>query len=300
MLCHRALRDGRPVFRIGLVECMSEASSSNQSDIEPLVTALIHAVKMERDEFHERCNNSYSTDALMLCKERVALCKAAVLAAMRPAHAAEPSAARRAEYWKAEHLAGNAEIERLQQRLQQRVHELERELTAVRSSHDSLVAQRAAEPPSAMLLQLLKPIEMDQLIEWHTCCEGLSTQTDDFNGASMHRQRKRELIAIRAREPVTKSVQCSGYVAPRLSLQDLPCIHCGKLQAEHKREPRYVCTRNGVEKISDEASASDTFNGPFGTVRTGVCTRCFSESHVLSQKRGICIRCAESETPRHE
>lgn len=52
------------------------------ADGQPLVSALIAAVKMERDEFHERCNNSYSTDALMLAKERVALCKAAVLAAM--------------------------------------------------------------------------------------------------------------------------------------------------------------------------------------------------------------------------
>jgi hypothetical protein len=52
---------------------------------EPLVSALIQAVKAERDEFHERCNNSYSTDALILAKERVRLCKTAVLAAMRPA-----------------------------------------------------------------------------------------------------------------------------------------------------------------------------------------------------------------------
>lgn len=47
-----------------------------------LVNALIQAVKMERDEFHERCNNSYSTEALMLAKERVALCKRALIDAL--------------------------------------------------------------------------------------------------------------------------------------------------------------------------------------------------------------------------
>jgi hypothetical protein len=63
--------------------CSSQPRANLVTEPEPLVSALIQAVRMERDEFHERCNNSYSTDALMLAKERVALCKSALLAAMR-------------------------------------------------------------------------------------------------------------------------------------------------------------------------------------------------------------------------
>lgn len=53
---------------------------------QPLVTALFQAVKMERDLFNERDDESYSSEAIMLAKERVALCKAAVLTAMRSSH----------------------------------------------------------------------------------------------------------------------------------------------------------------------------------------------------------------------
>lgn len=62
-------------------------------DAEPLVTALIQAVKMERDEFNERCDESYSTEALLLAKRRVSLCKAAVLSAMRSGSTNPPKAA---------------------------------------------------------------------------------------------------------------------------------------------------------------------------------------------------------------
>lgn len=54
----------------------SEATGTR--DMEPLVAALIQAVKMERDLFNET-SDDYSTEALMLAKERVALCKAALL-----------------------------------------------------------------------------------------------------------------------------------------------------------------------------------------------------------------------------
>jgi hypothetical protein len=47
-----------------------------------LVNALVLAARAERDEFHERCNNSYSTEALMLAKERVARCKQDLLNAV--------------------------------------------------------------------------------------------------------------------------------------------------------------------------------------------------------------------------
>lgn len=55
---------------------MSDLSSN-------LVAALIAAVKAERDEFNERDNESYSSDAIMRAKAEVERCKTAVLAAMR-------------------------------------------------------------------------------------------------------------------------------------------------------------------------------------------------------------------------
>jgi hypothetical protein len=63
----------------------------NTSDLShPLVTALIQAVKAERDEFNERDDASYSTEAVLLQKERVRLCTNALVAALRAAH--EPKA----------------------------------------------------------------------------------------------------------------------------------------------------------------------------------------------------------------
>lgn len=59
-----------------LLERPPEATGTR--DMEPLVAALIQAVKMERDLFNET-SDDYSTEALMLAKERVALCKAALL-----------------------------------------------------------------------------------------------------------------------------------------------------------------------------------------------------------------------------
>lgn len=55
-------------------------------EIEPLVNALIQAVKMERDLFNET-SDDYSTEALMLAKERTALCKKALLEARTPPEA---------------------------------------------------------------------------------------------------------------------------------------------------------------------------------------------------------------------
>lgn len=56
----------------------------------PLVSALMQAVRMERDEFNETDDASYSTEAIMLSKQRTELCKSAVLAAMQPAQPPPP------------------------------------------------------------------------------------------------------------------------------------------------------------------------------------------------------------------
>lgn len=47
------------------------------------------------------------------------------------------------------------------------------------------------------LRNLLKPIELDELIRWHEMCERCSAQTDDFSGARMHRDRLAELRAVK-------------------------------------------------------------------------------------------------------
>jgi hypothetical protein len=37
----------------------------------------------------------------------------------------------------------------------------------------------------------------------------------------------------------------------------------------------------------------DAFYGPFGTVRSGYCSKCQATSHVLSQRDGLCIACVQ-------
>lgn len=61
-----------------------------------------------------------------------------------------------------------------------------------------LQMRRAAQPPVPALRNLLKPIELDHLIEWHKMCASVSEQTDDSAGARRHRERHVELIGIRA------------------------------------------------------------------------------------------------------
>lgn len=35
----------------------------------------------------------------------------------------------------------------------------------------------------------------------------------------------------------------------------------------------------------------DTFEGPFGTVRMGTCSKCHRTSHVVSQRQSLCPEC---------
>lgn len=43
---------------------------------------------------------------------------------------------------------------------------------------------------------------------------------------------------------------------------------------------------------------SDSFEGPFGTVRSGTCEGCHRTSHVLSRRRGLCPECWRASEPR--
>jgi hypothetical protein len=62
----------------------------------------------------------------------------------------------------------------------------------------------ATEPPAASLRDLLKPIELDELIEWHKMCASCCERSDDLAGARRHRERRVELVGIRAGDAPTK------------------------------------------------------------------------------------------------
>lgn len=62
----------------------------------------------------------------------------------------------------------------------------------------------SAQPPCA-LRDLLKPVEFEHLIDWHKACGECAERTDDFTGARFHRERRRELVDMRARATATKS-----------------------------------------------------------------------------------------------
>lgn len=75
------------------------------------------------------------------------------------------------------------------------------------------------------LRDLLKPIELDHLIEWHTNCAQWSAQSDDFGGARVHRERARELKAIKDGPRVPEGVERSmSNVAQRIAVLASGCI----------------------------------------------------------------------------
>jgi hypothetical protein len=73
-----------------------------------------------------------------------------------------------------------------------------------RKRAERATAERAAQPPGASLRDLLKPIELDELIEWHKLCANCCERSDDFAGARRHRERRVELVGIRAGDAPTK------------------------------------------------------------------------------------------------
>lgn len=44
----------------------------------------------------------------------------------------------------------------------------------------------------------------------------------------------------------------------------------------------------------------DTFEGPFGNVRSGTCSKCHRTAHVLSRQQGICPECFRNSPHVHE
>lgn len=58
---------------------------------------------------------------------------------------------------------------------------------------------------TADLKRLLWPIEWDHLKEWHKNHARLCSQTDDFVGARVHRERYAEMLRIEEQSALTRT-----------------------------------------------------------------------------------------------
>lgn len=86
-------------------------------------------------------------------------------------------------------------------RLMARVAELGRELTAVRSSHDSLVAQRAQSEPSGDLLAVGKAAEVVCAYDWSLNDEDAVAAIDQLCAAVYHWKYERKVSSTQESKP---------------------------------------------------------------------------------------------------